>query len=327
MAENLVNVLMQLSSNVEQRKTRKLQERQLEIQEKAFANKEVEWNLDTELRELVRQSKSQEALLTKEQHLESSRRIKAIKGLKDTNYDLYIDWATRGLATKALQQKLGIADQAIRQMSAESNMLRTQMSVQKNIRDSIDKGQDAIYSIENLPADLKLMYGREMKNTLTGIAIGKFDPNTMRTPVQIQESIREGIEKERDRLLSVKVEGEQRVAETKAKGARESTAAQFETDKEEFEFGSLQEVETARMNLQATPEVRKVYYDPKGIGIRTKTDDKGRRIPPAYQKGGYKWMTERRAVELGLQEDWASAGGSSSPLDLSQSSLQDLLRE
>lgn len=233
-----------------------------------------------------------------------------------------------------LQVDMKMAESIVetRNLRSQVDALRTHISVsdamnrqRAAILKDIDSEIGAIYGTKDLPADMKILFGKEMKDTLSSIASGEFDPNTMRDPTEIRMNMAEEMSKERDRVLELELGKEKREEEAKARGFREKEALSYEVTKEKYEYGSLLETETARENLQRAPEVRYVYYDPAGWGVRERKGPTGLRIPPAYQGAGYKLMTEKRAKELDVHDEWLAAGDKA--IDLGKTSVQDLLKE
>jgi hypothetical protein len=303
-------------SELRQRKdVASMEERRLKMVETSFGQAQKEYAADTELREQTRQLNALKVTLGTDEVRAAKVRLADIAELKKTNPDIYTDYMTGGMVTKDLQMQLKHLGMMFQGLSAESQIFRNNVMAQEQIRKGIDTEIDAVYN-SGASADDKLLLGGELKTTLTAMAQGKFDPNTMRTPGDIRMDLRDSIAKERERQLSEQVDKEKRAASTKATGTRETASLRYELDEGAYEFGSLQEVKTARANLQRPPEVRSVYYDGRGWGVATMKDKTGMKVPSGkFQVAGYKLMTRKRATELDLQDEWDNAKTGDLPID------------
>ena len=314
---SFTKTLMGLATLRESKKVRKIEEETLSMKIEAFEMQKKEWVADASIREQKRVLEALSMTLSTEQYSTAKNKLKEIEGLKKTHPDLYRDFLTSGLVTKQITSQLRSASAEANAARQETQLLRTHIATIDATRRSIESEINAIYSADNLPSDLKIGFGREMKESLTALSVDRFDPSTMRPPVDIRIDMREAIETERARVLEEQIGKEERTFEARAEAARETASLKYEIDKNNYEFGSLQEVETARENRQAPPEVRQVYYDAPGTGLAWARKDKsGKRVPKGpYQKGGYKWMTESRAEELGMHAEWLAAGGEDGSID------------
>lgn len=226
-------------------------------------------------------------------------------------------------------------------LQAEVNQLKTGLAIaeqrrrmQADVESRIGKATELIDDI-GLPSETQILYQQE----LTGILRSKYaakDPNSFKDAAKLEsdlyKSMRVDIAKERERILKLEVDKEKRGEKAKVVDTRSTALLRYGEipNKTKYEFGSLQEVETAQANFMPSPEVRQVYYNPVGQAwLWPREDFTGRIIPVAYQKAGYKYMTENRAKRLKVHDAWKAAGKTAPTrpeVNISDMTLQEIIK-
>jgi len=214
----------------------------------------------------------------------------------------------------ASQEQLNLAKLQLQQESglrAQDANIRAQKDA---IRKSHQDEYDAILGPNSgLPPEDAIGFASELKQLRN--VYGPVDQGAIET---LYSNVRAVRGKERDRALKAEVAGETRKEDFELEKLRESwsTWPPDDKDKAKYEYGSLEELNSAHEAGVRRPEVRWLYLDPKGRGLWTVTDKTGIRIPPAYQRESRKRVTEKRALALGIHDEWLAADSPTKAIQL-----------
>jgi len=266
---------------------------------------------EAELAENTRLSRARSGVLETENIFNAARNAqlkKDLAGDDEGRKTAAVDLLYGGSITRGLKQQLFTAQQENQFIQTQMRVMDTVRKQQEQVRKGIESEVDAVYA-SGLPADEAVPTARSLKQSLTAIAQGNFNPEIMETPADIYVGMREGVRQERDRLLKETEAKEKRAEVAKTGEIRERAVEWPPKDKSMYEYGSFLEADLAVKNRQDQPELRYVEYDPLGWGVgRVKKDITGVAVPSKYQRKGMKLMTERRAMALGVHDEWLKSG-------------------
>lgn len=191
--------------------------------------------------------------------------------------------------------------------------MRTQVQWQNFVRADIETRLGMIDRFDMAPTD-RMTFKSEWKNYYTAKAAGKTTAEMaemgIRTEAEMLADMREASASWRDVQLKELTAREKREEVIKTREIRERGIEWPPKDKTAYEYGSYLEVdETMRPPGRESPETRYVYYNPIGWGLRTREEEAEAKvkIPSEFQRAGYKLMTEKRATELGVHNEWLRA--------------------